>query len=949
MFNDQVVDLLADELVGRAQALGVVTEAVELAREGRGRCVAVVGEPGVGKSRLVRAALEVASARGLTSYVGRAVPGDVPLGPLVAAFVACGRGAAFPATPGLDAVRPVLGHVVPDWAQPTSAPLAPERVAPLLAEALVRLTSAIAPEGAVIAVEDLHVADPETFTVLDHLSDALTHARLTLLVTLRPGSHRSDSWLAGTQARRAASVVELEPLAAPAVAELVASCLGGSPPESVVDFVVEHSDGLPLLVEDLLAALVANGAVGREDDGWVVLRPLRVGVPRTFAESVEQRLRALSPPAVRVIRAATVLGRRFDWRVVSEMVDLPGEEVLDHLRAAIRQLLVTTDVGTGDDFGFRHALTREVVAASLLPPERMRLAARAAEIIDRGSDDDEALRQAAILHAESGFPGKAAERFLELGTRSFARGALDAATEALGRGRSLSTESAVRDQIDRALIEVHAASGRVDQTVEVGEALLQRCGDAVAPGVYLCLARAAAVAGRLEQATRYLEAIPPAGPERVGAAILRASVAVSRRRPTEAEQLAQSALDLAREQKDSEATCEALQVLGRAVRLRSPADAQSWFDRSRQLAVDGGLPLWEVRALLELGTIDLIETGRTDRLEAARRVARSLGAYDTVGHVELHLGVLLAHRGDYGAAEEMFRSVLTTGRTLRLQALDRIARAQLGYCLALAGRADDAEDCIVALADADPVDDARRIVTGLAGPFARLLREDRHGALVRVDQSLRATSDPSWPQRGLRALLHAVEGDDRPAVELESAMPPAERGRLQHAYLLFALAVVRGRAGDARAAEAAVTEGHRQLGWQVAHRRFCLRQLGEAALRDGWGEPVVWLSEALEEFREVAPVASACRRLIREGGGTVPRVGRGDSQVPPALRAIGVTSREMDVLKLVARGRSNQEIATRLHLSRRTVEGHVASMLAKTGAADRAALTRLVNPVKTPP
>ena len=81
---------------------------------------------------------------------------------------------------------------------------------------------------------------------------------------------------------------------------------------------------------------------------------------------------------------------------------------------------------------------------------------------------------------------------------------------------------------------------------------------------------------------------------------------------------------------------------------------------------------------------------------------------------------------------------------------------------------------------------------------------------------------------------------------------------------------------------------------------------------------------------------SAAGLLRRAGAPT--RRGRGDSTVPPALRALGITSRELDVLGLVAAGRSNAEVAEQLFLSVRTVETHVANLLAKTGVGSRAEL-----------
>jgi DNA-binding NarL/FixJ family response regulator len=106
---------------------------------------------------------------------------------------------------------------------------------------------------------------------------------------------------------------------------------------------------------------------------------------------------------------------------------------------------------------------------------------------------------------------------------------------------------------------------------------------------------------------------------------------------------------------------------------------------------------------------------------------------------------------------------------------------------------------------------------------------------------------------------------------------------------------------------------------------------------DGWGRPVEQLRAELAVFDATGEtrLARTCRDLLRRAGATVPRRGRGDSTVPPRLRAVGVTSREMDVLGLVAQGLTNAQIAERLFLSPRTVETHVANLLSKTGAASR--------------
>jgi DNA-binding NarL/FixJ family response regulator len=108
---------------------------------------------------------------------------------------------------------------------------------------------------------------------------------------------------------------------------------------------------------------------------------------------------------------------------------------------------------------------------------------------------------------------------------------------------------------------------------------------------------------------------------------------------------------------------------------------------------------------------------------------------------------------------------------------------------------------------------------------------------------------------------------------------------------------------------------------------------------DGWGDPVPWLREALDFFERRGDdrIASACRSILRIAGAAVPRR-RGETGVPGNLRALGVTSRELEVLLLLALGLSNKEIAARLFLSPRTVERHLANLAVKTGVGPRSKL-----------
>jgi DNA-binding NarL/FixJ family response regulator len=112
--------------------------------------------------------------------------------------------------------------------------------------------------------------------------------------------------------------------------------------------------------------------------------------------------------------------------------------------------------------------------------------------------------------------------------------------------------------------------------------------------------------------------------------------------------------------------------------------------------------------------------------------------------------------------------------------------------------------------------------------------------------------------------------------------------------------------------------------------------VAEAAIRDGWGDPSRWLRSSEAFFTDAGfdVIARRCRSLLAQTGAAVPRR-RGASVVPQSLRALGVTGRETDVLRLIAAGRSNREVAEALVLSPKTVERHVASLFDRTGIRNR--------------
>ncbi|MFC5951660.1 AAA family ATPase, partial [Pseudonocardia lutea] len=263
-------------LVGRAAELAEVRRLVAATAAGGGGALAVVGEAGIGKTRLLEEVAAAATAAGLTVLTGHAVPGGGVFRPIAEAVLPRLDDPAAEA----DALRPYRSALerLRSGTGPESGPGAPDQ-AVVLAEGLRRLLRAVAPGGCVLRLEDLHWADRDTLATVASLGPA--RPGLLVAVSSRPGP--AALRLATTPGLR---ILDLRPLDRAGVDALAAVCRDGTPPsDDEVAALHARSDGLPFVVEELLAA------PGR-------------AVPPTFAALVEARLDALGPAARRAVEAA---------------------------------------------------------------------------------------------------------------------------------------------------------------------------------------------------------------------------------------------------------------------------------------------------------------------------------------------------------------------------------------------------------------------------------------------------------------------------------------------------------------------------------------------------------------------------------------------------------------------------------------------------------------------
>jgi DNA-binding CsgD family transcriptional regulator/predicted negative regulator of RcsB-dependent stress response len=925
-------------------------EAVQATVARRGGVLFVVGEAGIGKSRLLQTVADDAEARGMTMLRGRAVQAMSPVAyrPIAEALSALARTGGLPDTPELSPYRRVLGRLVPEW----RADAMSDDSVVAIAEAVLRFLRAVAANrGCVAVLEDLHWADPETLAVVEYLADHLTTEPVLCIVTLRNDSASPALDLArAASARRVSDVIDLSRLTKDDVAALVGSCLDiADVPLALLDF-AERADGVPFLVEELLAAAVASGRLIDSGSSWTLSDLVEPVVPANFAENMRRRLDLLDAASRSVLSAAAILGRRFAGDLLGEITGLDEGSINEALHAGIDAQILSIDGGA---FRFRHALSRDAVLAQLLPSERASWSRRALDAIEvRTPLDVEHCELAAELARAAGDRRRAAALLLDVARDAAERGALASAEATLERALTWAPAAdALVADIEECLVDVLSMAGKRDRAVEVADSLLHRLGTGATLAarrgeVGLRLARVSVAAARWEDARAHLShartEATRAKDERLIARAdsLEALAVLGQDDQDLAVALAQTALVAAERLDLPEVSCEALEVLGRCERWRNLAAAEGAFTRAYAIAEQHGLLLWRIRALHELGTIDLLEAGDTDRLEEARGLALECGALATVADLDVQICAALLDRDDPEPALLVARRAVDLARRLGLTATLPIAIGFEATAHARAARRPAMEDCLAQARSLAPDSADMTIIEVGARVFFAFAEDEPSEALRHLDES--NDTRYSAPFAGMWALLRATRVDpDDVTDEIHSRGEPVHYfGR---AYLRYAEAVVLGRAGHRDQANRAVEAGDTVLERLDWFRHYGHRLMAEAALVDGWGDPVSWLREAQGFFHSSGHDrhSSTCRSLLRTAGVPVPRRGRGASAVPSHLQALGVTSREVDVLVLVAAGLSNREIAERLVLSLRTVESHVEHLLAKTATANRRELGRV--------
>jgi DNA-binding CsgD family transcriptional regulator/tetratricopeptide (TPR) repeat protein len=957
-------------LVGRDRELRTVSDALTAAAAGRGGAVFLIGESGIGKSRLAAAAADRAFDANLVLMRGRgsAIGPMVPFRSLTEALLSLLRADVDLDVAALGPYRPVLARLIPDWGTPG---VGQDGSLVILAEAVLRLVGlAGRGRGCLVSLDDLQDADAESLAVVEYLIDNLDRQPTLLLGAIRDEPCPALD-LARSAARRGAAVlVELDRLDRDGLRDLAAACLSmpaTEVPEPAVDLLWAGSAGNPFLVEELLGGVVDGGLLVPTDSGWRMADPPPADVPATFARTVARRVAALGPATQRLLSVAAVIGRRFPLAVAQAATGLSDRELLSHLHGEPGAQLVQPDDQYPDWYTFQHQLIREAVLTLLTPAERATLAREVADAVETVYPGlpGEWCQTVAALRLDAGTPLVAGRLFTEAGQRALAQGAASSAVGLLDKAWDLLAAAGAAERADALehLLYALAEAGLVERALasvgtfdQVGGLDPRR-----RARLHTRLAWAAQVAGpgpdSLAQITAARTLLGPDADEADTAPldVVEAHLVLDmpgQGQIDKAVALARRAAEVADRVPLPVVACQAWQLLGALQRSKDPAEATACLERARATAVRHDLTIWEIHALVRLGNDDALRDGRLDRLEQARTQATMAGAVTARYQAEQSIALYTVLEGDFATAETLVDQVFAAAARLKLVECVHYVLLVRAILAGHRGRRKEMDEALAAFrhwhGDDQPLYVPR--MYGLARAFCALLEENRARALDEQAAALRA--EDATPtvyhlagRYGLNLLLGALTDTITLAAFEQVVSAPGAGFRWDRMFALFGQAVLAGRAGAAADALAAVQEAVRVGAPYAMARRLGLRLVAEAALADGWGSPVDWLREAEDYFHDVdiPAVASACRALLRHSGVRVAQRRSGVTQIPSALRSAGLTVREYEVLRLLADRLGNREIADRLHLSPRTVEKHVSSLITKTGLPNRIALSEFAS------
>ena len=953
--------------------------ALARAERGEGSAVLVSGESGIGKSRLLSEFAARARATGATVLWGECLElaeGELPYAPIVGALRSLlrERGDEALVPPARRELTQLLSELAQGSRPPADAAPLPGAQARLFEQLLAALSSLGREAPAVLVVEDLQWADRSTRDFLSFLVRNARRERLVLVASYRTEElgrrHPLRPFVVELERSGGATRLSIEPFSRQELVEQVTSILDAPPEPALVERLADRSDGNPFFAEELLAACDFQAA------------PL----PESLRDALLLRVERLSAAAQSVVQIAAVAGRRVEHELLASVAELAEAELIEALREAVSRYVLVHDQNSSS-YSFRHALLREAVYADLLPGQRRSLHVRLARALAAHPELTEATAGVAAevaYHWHSAQElGRALPASVRAGMEAEAVHALSEARLHFERAlaiwdRAPSAEPPLgRLEVTRRAADAANLSGDPERAIALARTALDLIDeDSDRVGAALGterLARYVWSAGREEDALplyrRAVELMPADPPSAERALVLAAEgqVLMLSGRAAESSARCEEAIEIARRVGARAVEAHALNTIGpNCTGIGEYARAVEATSRARRIA----------RQLGQVEDVARSYINESDALDQAGRVEESIAlALEGIGAAgQLGLDQAL---GDFLRAEVAGR-LLTIGRWAEGEALmeELSQRTPTGLAAALlhqrrgALRVDRGEF----EAGARDIERAGELLLGMRGPMwlappkavqatMQLWLRRPEAAAATVEEALekaesraqvfftarlyelgaRAAADTAAQAPGDRELRARSEAGARTLLERLDALladfPHGGPPRALAARGACAAELSRiGDAGDPRLwAEAEHLWEEISDRYQAAYGRF-RRAEALIASRADRREAQALCREARAVAVELAarPLENELEALARRA-----RLDLKDGQETPAARApsldrFELTPRELDVLPLLADGRTNREIAEELFISDKTASVHVSRILAKLGVRNRA-------------
>jgi DNA-binding CsgD family transcriptional regulator/tetratricopeptide (TPR) repeat protein len=992
--------------VGRADELALLLEGLVAATGSRPSCVAVTGDAGVGKTRLLAEFAQRARQEGARVIAGAGIDlaaGEFPFGVFLSALrdlARSGRGGeSSPAQPpSYDEVMDLLR------ADPGEAAAGRSGRTQLFDKVLDLIGELSDEQPLVLVLEDLHWADRSSLDLLlflvqdlcqerDLLRD-LPRERILIVLSWRTdeavdGSARADA-LADLERLQCVEPLRLRSLPRDDLSTILRAVAPAAIPAQRTDDIIRRSAGNPLFAQELLAA-------GPKSTGTS-------STPLTCREVVLRRARRLSAGAEKAVRALAVLGRPADHDLLADVAELAPAALATALREALDQRILRRE-REGDLVTFRHPLGQEAVYDDVLPSERLGLHRRSAEALDRREDEGQpsALGVAELAHHwhEAQVWAKALPSAIEAArAAAVVTGFAEAYTQyrrALDAWGHVPDATAVAgvtlaELQQEAAEAAHWAGATTDAVTlatsarETARASGARSTEALLSerlGRYLWeLGDTSASLAADREAAALLEGEPASRLQARTHAALAAGLLLDGE-STDAAEHATIAIDLARAAGFAAEEGYALTTLGvcRAVNGELDAGLQL-LDQARGICEDCG-SLEEIFRVYVNQTFVLTTAGRLqaslDVAYAGMAQVRQLGLTSTGGGgLLVNTASTLQLLGDWDQATRVATDTLQQGLP---QAFAGYLHLVIADVAAARGDGEAAEASYTAAERIAPLrgDAWFEGTLGASRAELALWSGDPSGALAVVARTLPTLDKPDYDELaarlcavGRRAIADQAERarllpDQQPpdaqlvkqiTVREQQCRDGAARGATPaiDAYLLQGEAETArhdGRHDHERWAKVAATWESMS---QPYPRAYALWREAEALVADRAKRKagvVVAEATAVAEDLKAAPLQRELQALAGRATLTVEAPTRVKPAPTSTAQRLGLTAREQEVLPLVASGRTNRQIARALFISEKTVSVHVSNIMMKLGASNRgeaaaAAFTLdLVNPGPT--